>query len=274
MRATAMRPRPSAAPGRRTAAPAGRRHDDTPDTEAAFVRLAALAAGAERTALRGEVIERWIPVAERLSTRFRDRGEEAEDLRQVAVVGLIKAVDRFDPGKGVSFLSFAVPTVTGEIKRHFRDHLWGLHVPRRVQELRSRVRAACQELAVSVDDRGPRIADVARHTGLAEEDVLLGLEALHSYSTLSLDLTPPGSEGHSLLETLGRPDERIDLVLDREAAKPCLRCLPERERAILYLRYFRGLTQVQIAERLGLSQMHVSRLLSSTCAKLRAQADG
>ncbi|WP_271318467.1 SigB/SigF/SigG family RNA polymerase sigma factor [Streptantibioticus silvisoli] len=238
--------------------------------------MAVLDAGPERDALRGEVIEQWVPVAERLATRFRDRGEEAEDLRQVAVVGLIKAVDRFDPAKGSSFLSFAVPTVTGEIKRHFRDHLWGLHVPRRVQELRARVRAACGELAVSVDDRGPRVADVARHTGLPEEDVLLGLEALHSYSTLSLDLAPPGSDGHSLLDTLGLPDDRIDLVLDREAAKPCLRCLPDRERAILYLRYFRGMTQGQIADRLGLSQMHVSRLLSSTCEKVRAQvqADG
>ncbi|MEU6172486.1 SigB/SigF/SigG family RNA polymerase sigma factor [Streptantibioticus parmotrematis] len=247
------------------------RHHDTPDTDEAFERLTRMAEGPEREALRQEVITAWMPMAERLATRFRNRGEDDDDLRQVAALGLVKAVDRYDPGRGTAFASFAVPTVVGEIKRHFRDHLWSLHVPRRVQELRNRVRRARVELSQGVDSRSPSVREVAAHTGLTEEEVLLGLEAIDSFSTLSLDAELPGSDGYALKDTIGAGDGAMDLVVDRESAKPCLRQLPDRERDILYLRFFRGMTQSQIARNMGISQMHVSRLLSRTCTRLRTQ---
>lgn len=247
------------------------RHRDAPDTAGAFARLAELPDGAERAGLRAEVIQAWMPMAERLAGRFRNRGESAEDLRQVAALGLVKAVDRFDPARGTAFESFAVPTVVGEVKRHFRDHLWGLHVPRRVQELRNRIRGACQELLQELDGRGPTVAEVARHTGLTEEDVLLGLDAQDSFNTMSLEAELPGTDGYTLADTLGNADPGLDLVVHREAVKPLLRDLAERERRILYLRFFGDMTQNQIASIMGISQMHVSRLISRTCAELRAE---
>lgn len=145
--------------------------------------------------MRSETICAWLPMAHRLATRFRDRGETMDDLRQVAAMGLVKAVDRYDPERGKAFETYAVPTVTGELKRHFRDHTWDVHVPRRVQDLRNRVRAARRELAQTTSGRAPTCAEIASATGLAEEDVVLGLEALDSYSALSLDAEPTGSEG-------------------------------------------------------------------------------
>jgi RNA polymerase sigma-B factor len=247
-------------------------HDDAPDTSEAFRRLAKLPAGPERDALRDEIIEAWLPMAERLAGRFRSRGESYEDLRQVACLGLVKAVDRYDPERGHAFESYAVPTVTGEIKRHFRDHMWTLHVPRRVQDLRNRVRFACQDLSQTVSGRRPTVAEIAEHARMSEEDVLVGLEALESFTALSLDAELPGSEdGYSLGDSLGAPDPALDTVVDREAVKPRLENLPERERAILYMRFFDDMTQSSIAERLGISQMHVSRLISRCCNRLRDQ---
>jgi RNA polymerase sigma-B factor len=246
-------------------------HDDAPDTTDAFRQIARLPDGPERDRLRKEVVAAWIPMAERLATRFRNRGEAVEDLKQVAALGLVKAVDRYDPERGTAFASFAVPTVVGEVKRHFRDHLWGLHVPRRVQELRNRVRAARNDLTQSVDGRGPTVREIADHAGLSEEEVLIGLEAIDSFSTMSLDAELPGSEGYTLVDTLGLPDPGMDAVVDRESVKPCLRQLPERERTILYLRFFDDMTQSQIARIMGISQMHVSRLINRTCARLRAE---
>ncbi|MCF3168193.1 SigB/SigF/SigG family RNA polymerase sigma factor [Streptomyces violaceoruber] len=237
---------------------------------AAFRRLRALPPGPERDALRDETICGWLPMAHRLATRFRDRGENMDDLRQVAAMGLVKAVDRYDPERGKAFETYAVPTVTGELKRHFRDHTWDVHVPRRVQDLRNRVRVARRELAQTSSGRAPTCAEIASATGLAEEDVVLGLEALESYSALSLDAEPAGSEGGMpLVDRLGSCDSALDVAVDRESVKPGLRELPERERTILYLRYFQDMTQVRIAEHLGISQMHVSRLLSQSCARVR-----
>ncbi|MFE7956116.1 RNA polymerase sigma factor SigF [Streptomyces sp. NPDC057413] len=246
-------------------------HDDAPDTAAAFRRLAALPPGPERDALRAEITEAWLPMAERLAGRFRNRGESSDGLRQVAALGLVKAVDRYDPDLGNAFESYAVPTITGEIKRHFRDHMWTLHVPRRVQDLRNRVRVAVQELSQTVSGRQPTVAEIAERARLSEEDVRTGMEALESFTALSLDAEMPGSEGgYALTDALGAPDPALDTVVDREAVRPRLAALPERERAILYMRYFGDMTQSRIAEQLGISQMHVSRLISRCVARLRA----
>jgi RNA polymerase sigma-B factor len=257
----------------RTRTPGKHPHDDAPDTAAAFQRLAVLPGGYEREAIRQEIVNAWLPMAERLAGRFRNRGESLEDLRQVAALGLVKAVDRYDPGHGSAFESFAVPTITGEIKRHFRDHMWTLHVPRRVQDLRNRVRAAHQELAQTMVGRTPTVAEIAAQAHMSESEALAGLEALDSFTALSLDAELPGSEdGYSLVDAIGASDPALDVVVDREAVKPGLRQLPERERRILYMRFFRDMTQSSIAADLGLSQMHVSRLISRCCTQLRAQA--
>ncbi|MGW1052505.1 SigB/SigF/SigG family RNA polymerase sigma factor [Streptomyces sp. NPDC002521] len=260
------------------AAPARRTHDDAPDTTQLFVRLASLGDGPERDAVRAELVAAWLPMAHRIAGRFRDRGESVEDLRQVAALGLVKAVDRFDPARG-AFESYAVPTVTGEVKRHFRDRTWAVRVPRRIQDLRNRVRVARRELTQHPGSPEPTVAAVAAHTGLTEEEVGAGLAALESYSSLSLDavLSAGGGGddgGSSLADTLGEPDTSYDVVVDREAAKAGLRRLPERERAILYMRFFEDMTQSRIADRLGISQMHVSRLISRSCARVRDEALG
>ncbi|MFD9007199.1 RNA polymerase sigma factor SigF [Streptomyces sp. NPDC059582] len=247
-------------------------HDDAPDTAEAFRRLATLPPGEQRDTLRAHLVEAWLPMADRLAGRFRSRGENFDDLRQVAAVGLIKAVDRYDPELGNAFESYAVPTITGEIKRHFRDHMWTLHVPRRVQDLRNRVRFARQDLAQTISGRPPSVAEIAEHTQLSEDDVRTGLEALESFTALSLDADLPGSdEGYSLSEALGSPDPALDTVVDRESVKPRLAALSERERTILYMRFFGDMTQSRIAEQLGISQMHVSRLISRCCDRLRDQ---
>ncbi|MFF6982085.1 SigB/SigF/SigG family RNA polymerase sigma factor [Streptomyces sp. NPDC008343] len=250
----------------------GRVHDDAPDTAADFTRLAALPEGPERDAVRDELARAWLPMAHRIASRFRNRGESLDDLRQVAALGLVKAIDRFEPGRG-AFESYAVPTITGEIKRHFRDRMWALRVPRRVQELRNKVRIARRDLITTSGGSTPSVAEIAARAGLTEEEVNAGLEALDSFSTLSLDAEMSSSDdGFSLADTIGSNEEAYDVVIDREAAKEGLRRLPERERAILYMRFFEDMTQSRIAEQLGISQMHVSRLISRCCAQVREEA--
>ncbi|MCS0606164.1 RNA polymerase sigma factor SigF [Streptomyces sp. LP11] len=262
------------APGTTTAASTRRPHDDAPETAELFTRLAELEDGPERDAVRDELVTAWLPMAHRIAGRFRDRGESVEDLRQVAALGLVKAIDRFDPSRG-AFESYAVPTITGEVKRHFRDRMWALRVPRRVQELRNRVRLARRELTQHPGSPEPTVAAIAEHTGLSEEEVSAGMEALESFSTLSLDAELTSDEdGYSLADTLGTTDGSFDVVVDREAAKEGLRRLPERERAILYMRFFEDMTQSRIAEHLGISQMHVSRLISRSCARVRDEVMG
>ncbi|MFH9979065.1 SigB/SigF/SigG family RNA polymerase sigma factor [Streptomyces sp. NPDC017179] len=251
------------------AAPARRPHDDAPDTAALFQRLAAAGDGPEREAVRDELVSAWLPMAHRIAGRFRDRGESLEDLRQVAALGLVKAIDRFDPDRG-AFESYAVPTITGEVKRHFRDRMWALRVPRRVQELRNKVRVARRELTQNPGSPEPSVAAIAAHAGLTQEEVNAGMEAIDSFSTLSLDAElSAGGDGYSLADSLGASDSSYDTVVDRESAKEGLRRLPERERAILYMRFFEDMTQSRIADRLGISQMHVSRLISRSCARVR-----
>ncbi|MEU1291697.1 SigB/SigF/SigG family RNA polymerase sigma factor [Streptomyces sp. NPDC005840] len=248
-------------------------HDDAPDTTALFSRLADLPAGPEKDRLRHEAVTAWLPMAHRIAAKFRDRGESVEDLRQVAALGLVKAVDGFDPERG-AFESYAVPTITGEVKRHFRDRTWTMRVPRRVQDLRNRVRLARRELSQRPGAHQVTNAEVAAYTGLTEEEVATGMAALESYKTLSLDIEPTSEDGgRTLAESLPAPGstDAFDIVVDREAARRELCQLPQRERAILYMRFFEDLTQSRIAERLGISQMHVSRLVSSTCAQVRAR---
>lgn len=248
-------------------------HDDAPDTSEDFARLARLPEGPERTALRNELVRAWLPMAERIAVRFRGRGETLEDLYQVAALGLVKAVDHYDPARGNAFEAYAVPTVTGEIKRHFRDHMWTLHVPRRVQDLRNRVRSAVKELSQTTAGRAPTTAEIAAYAQLTEDEVRTGTEALECFTALSLEAEMPGTDGYALGDAIGGPDPAYDTVVDRVAARPCLEALPERERIILYLRFFRGMTQSTIAEQLGISQMHVSRLLSSCFARLREELE-
>ncbi|MFJ8988850.1 SigB/SigF/SigG family RNA polymerase sigma factor [Streptomyces sp. NPDC102279] len=260
-------PHTDAQPARST-----RGYDDAPETGALFVRLVELNEGPERDAIRDELVSVWLPMAHRLAGRFRDRGEAIEDLRQVAALGLVKAIDGFDPARG-AFESYAIPTITGEVKRHFRDRMWAVRVPRRVQDLRNRVRVARRELSERPGAAEPTPAEIATHTRLTEEEVSAGLEAMESFSALSLDAEMGGGDdGYSLGDTLGATDSSFDNIVDREAAKKELRKLPERERVVLYLRFFEDMTQSRIAEKLGLSQMHVSRLISRSCARVRKGA--
>ncbi|MFJ6084846.1 RNA polymerase sigma factor SigF [Streptomyces sp. NPDC092369] len=246
-------------------------HDDAPDTAAAFARLTRLPEGPDRSALRDELVRAWLPMAERIAVRFRGRGESLEDLYQVAALGLVKAVDHYDPARGHVFEAYAVPTITGEVKRHFRDHTWTLHVPRRVQDLRNRVRKAAKELTQTIPGRSPSVAEIAERAQLTEAEVRTGLEAIDCYSALSLDAERPGGDSFTLGDAIGGPDPAYDIVVDRVAVGPCLRALPERERTILYLRFFRGMTQKRIAQQLGISQMHVSRLLTGCCEQVREE---
>ncbi|MFD3438889.1 SigB/SigF/SigG family RNA polymerase sigma factor [Streptomyces sp. NPDC058685] len=256
----------------RTHASTKHMHHDAPDTQAAFDRLSTLPPGHERDILRQDLVNAWLPMAERLAARFKNRGETLEDLRQVAALGLVKAVDRYDPDRGCAFVSYAVPTITGEVKRHFRDHMWSLHVPRRVQDQRNRVRTAQHELAQTVSGRAPTEEEIAARAGLSLEETRAGLEAIGSFSPLSLDAAIPGTErGHTMADAMGSSDPALDVIIDREAVKPKLRRLPERERRILYMRFFRDMTQSSIAEDLGISQMHVSRLISHSCDRLRRE---
>ncbi|PCG81962.1 B/F/G family RNA polymerase sigma-70 factor [Streptomyces sp. WZ.A104] len=247
------------------------RYADDPDTAALFRRLVELPEGPGRERLRGEIICAWLPMAHRLAARYRGRGETLEDLRQVAAVGLVNAVDRYDPERTRAFASFAVPTITGEIKRHFRDRMWSVHVPRRVQDLRNVVRRATAELAAAGTQ--PSLARIAEHTGLTQVEVRQGSEALHGFSALSIDAEASvGGSGVLLCDSLGTVEGAYDLVLDREAARPGLRNLAEREKRVLYLRFFAGMTQSAIAAELGVSQMHVSRLISESCRRIREDA--
>ncbi|MFE4361838.1 SigB/SigF/SigG family RNA polymerase sigma factor [Kitasatospora sp. NPDC056800] len=250
----------------------GSHRTGAPDREAAralFVRLSALPEGSpERVELRNQLVRMHIPLVEHLARRFRNRGEPLDDLTQVATIGLIKSVDRFDHERGVEFSTYATPTIVGEIKRHFRDKGWAVRVPRRLQELRLSLTTATSELSQR-HGRSPTVHELAEHLGISEEDVLEGLESANAYSTLSLDVPDSDDESPAVADTLGATDEALEGVEYRESLKPLLAQLPPREQKILVLRFFRNMTQSQIAAEVGISQMHVSRLLARTLAQLR-----
>jgi RNA polymerase sigma-B factor len=233
-----------------------------------FAELAAReSADPEKRKLRNRIVAEHLPVAEHIARRFRNRGQPDDDLRQVAMLGLIHAVDRFDPTRGTDFLAFAVPTITGEVRRYFRDTSWAMRVPRSLKELHAEIRAETARLSHDLG-RAPRPSELAEAMGRPLAEIHEGLAAANAFQNDSLD--EPGPAGDlSAGELLGEDDERFDSVLDRQSLFPALATLPERERAIVLLRFFGNLTQTQIAERVGLSQMHVSRLLSTSLAKLR-----
>ena len=224
-----------------------------------------------RAAARDELVTMHMPLAAFLARRFRDRGESLDDLTQVATIGLIKAVDRFDAERGVEFSTFATPTMIGEIKRHFRDKGWAIRVPRRLQELRISIGRATAELSQATG-RSPTVSELAAHIGVSDEEILEGLESAQAYATLSLDATTgTGSETTtSLADTLGADDPSLGEVETRQTLHPLVATLPEREQRILHMRFYENMTQAQIAERIGVSQMHISRLLAKSLAQLRS----
>ncbi|WP_330307218.1 MULTISPECIES: RNA polymerase sigma factor SigF [unclassified Streptomyces] len=246
-------------------------HDpqDRSGARAMFIELRKLKEGsAEYAELRNQLVRMHLPLVEHLARRFRNRGEPLDDLTQVATIGLIKSVDRFDPERGVEFSTYATPTVVGEIKRHFRDKGWAVRVPRRLQELRLALTTATAELS-QLHGRSPTVHELAEKLGISEEEVLEGLESANAYSTLSLDVPDTDDESPAVADTLGAEDEALEGVEYRESLKPLLEDLPPREKRILLLRFFGNMTQSQIAQEVGISQMHVSRLLARTLAQLR-----
>ncbi|MFE1558676.1 RNA polymerase sigma factor SigF [Streptomyces sp. NPDC058734] len=242
---------------------------DRSGARALFFELRGLPEGSpERAELRNRLVRMHLPLVEHLARRFRNRGEPLDDLTQVATIGLIKSVDRFDPDRGVEFSTYATPTVVGEIKRHFRDKGWAVRVPRRLQELRLSLTTATAELSQQ-HGRSPTVHELAERLGISEEEVLEGLESANAYSTLSLDVPDTDDESPAVADTLGSEDEALEGVEYRESLKPLLEGLPPREKRILLLRFFGNMTQSQIAQEVGISQMHVSRLLARTLAQLR-----
>ncbi len=223
---------------------------------------------------REELVRRFMPLAKRLAGRYRHSGEPQEDLEQVAYLGLLKAIDRYDAALG-PFVPYAIPNIRGELKRHFRDKGWGIHVPRSLQERFLAVNEAIDQLSGTLG-RSPTTRDVAGHTGLSLEDVLEALEAAPAYTLAALDAPGPGGseDGRTLGEDLGSEDDRYELVELGHTVAPAFRALPERERLILRLRFTDDLTQSEIADRVGVSQMHVSRLLRRSLDRLSAAAAG
>jgi RNA polymerase sigma-B factor len=253
--------------------PPARSEHSSPDRTQArelFERLTVLPAGdPERARIRATLVELHLPLVEYLARRFRNRGEWLDDLTQVATIGLIKSIDRFDLERGVEFSTYATPTIVGEIKRHFRDKGWAVRVPRRLQELKLSLTKAIGELAQR-EGRAPTVSELAAHLQMSEEEVLEGLESANAYSTVSLDAPDSGDEdAPAVADSLGMIDEALEGVEYRESLKPLLERLPPREKKILLLRFFGNMTQSQIAAELGISQMHVSRLLARTLAQLR-----
>ena len=219
-------------------------------------------------AVRNRIVEQYTGLAIALARRFENRGEPLDDLIQVASMALVGAVERFDPNQGAAFSSFATPTVLGELKRHFRDKTWSVRVPRGVKELHLRVSPAVAELHAELG-RAPTIPELAANLGAAEEDVIEAMEAGAAYKPTSL--TAPDPEGERSDERiLGRPDPEFAQVEARMTVRSLMAKLPERERNIVYLRYFEDLTQSEIADRIGVSQVHVSRLLREALDRLSA----
>lgn len=238
-----------------------------------FEELAALPPDhPDRAALRNKLVTGYLPVVQHIARRFAGRGEPVDDLEQAGTVGLLNAVDRFEPDRGIDFLSYAVPTITGEIRRHFRDRTWSMRVPRRLKDLQSAINAAVGPLSQELG-RAPRPSEIAARLGIPTEDVVEGLDAQQAYRSTSLDELVTGSDT-TLTDTLGSADAELDKVEYRQSLAPLLDELPERERTILLLRFFGNMTQTQIAEKVGISQMHVSRLLAQTLAVLRRRMMG
>jgi RNA polymerase sigma-B factor len=220
-------------------------------------------------AARQQLIERYMSLVRSLARRYASRGEQLDDLVQIGAIGLIKAIDRFDINRGVELTTYATPNIIGEIKRHFRDHGWAVRVPRGLQELSIQLMRVVEQLTGELS-RSPTIAELAEATGATEEEVLEALETGRAYSPLSLSVGSSGDDDElDPLESLGDDDHEYEVSEDRAVLEPGLRVLDERERLILQLRFYEGLTQSQIAQRVGISQMHVSRLIRRALEKAR-----
>ncbi|WP_214366632.1 SigB/SigF/SigG family RNA polymerase sigma factor [Pseudonocardia sp. H11422] len=226
-----------------------------------------------REGLRDQLVTGYLPIAQHIARRFAHRGEPLDDLVQVATVGLINAVDRFSPEKGSDFFSFAVPTISGEVRRHFRDQGWSMRVPRRLKDMHVSINGVVSELSQRLG-RAPRPSEIAEQLGVPVADVLEGLEAAEAYRSSSLDEMLSSEQGSATVgELVGAADAELDRVDYRQALRPVLAELAPRERTIVMLRFFGNMTQTQIAEQVGISQMHVSRLLTQTLDRLRNRLD-
>ena len=223
-------------------------------------------------AAREQLIEQYMSLVRSLARRYSYRGEQLDDLVQIGAIGLIKAIDRFDLSRGVELTTYATPNIIGEIKRHFRDRGWAVRVPRGLQELNVRLSKLVEQLTVQLS-RSPTIAELAKAAGVEEEEVLEALGSGRAYSSLSLSQGGGQEDGEELdpLETLGEIEHQYEVSEDRALLEPGFRVLDDRERMILHLRFFEGLTQSQIAQQVGISQMHVSRLIRRSLEKIRAE---
>jgi RNA polymerase sigma-B factor len=221
-------------------------------------------------AAREQLIEQYMSLVRSLARRYAYRGEQLDDLVQIGAVGLIKAIDRFDIERGVELTTYATPNIIGEIKRHFRDKGWAVRVPRGLQELNVQLSRLIEELTVELG-RSPTIPELAKSAGADEEEVLEALESGRAYSSVSLSGAGGQDEQGDLdpLESLGAEEPLYEVSEDRAVLAPGFRVLDERERKILHLRFFSGLTQSQIAQQIGISQMHVSRLIRRALEKIR-----
>lgn len=237
-----------------------------------FRQLRALDEGSRAYLRQREVIaERCLPLAEHIARRYGGRGEAHDDLVQVARVGLVSAINRFDVDNGADFLSFAVPTMMGEVRRHFRDHGWAVKVPRGIKELLPQINRARSELSQKLG-RSPNASEVAELLDIDRQTVVEATIAGGNYSTMSTDMSFGSDDDHlALSDTFGAVDPNLDKVLAAESVRPLLAALPDRERKVLQLRFFENMTQTQIADRVGCSQMHVSRLLDKALQRLRNQ---
>ncbi|MFX4290960.1 MULTISPECIES: RNA polymerase sigma factor SigF [Streptomyces] len=235
-----------------------------------FERLRSVEEGtAEYSYVRNTLIELNLALVKFAASRFRSRSEPMEDIVQVGTIGLIKAIDRFDPDRGVEFPTFAMPTIVGEIKRFFRDTSWSVRVPRRLQELRLDLAKAGDELAQKLD-RAPTVAELAERLQLSHEEIIEGMAASNAYTASSLDAQPEEDEGEgALADRIGYEDHGLEGIEYIESLKPLIAELPPRDRQILSLRFVGNMTQSEIGEELGISQMHVSRLLGRTLSRLR-----
>lgn len=261
----------------RPAAPAGARSDDSyDDVVELFLELRQLPAESHDYGRQRErIVARCLPLADHVASHFARRGESLEDLTQVARLGLMNAVNRFDPTKGPSFIGFAVPTMMGEVRRYFRDFSWGMRVPRRLRELHVQIGRATSELAQKLG-RAPTASELARELGITREEVVECLIAGDAYRLESID-APAGPDGsgtaRSVADSIGGVDPRIEHITNREAVRALIERLPEREREVLHMRFFESKTQSQIAERIGVSQMQVSRILANTLGRLREELE-
>lgn len=230
---------------------------------------------AERATLRTAVITEYMPYARYVAARYGVRGQYSEDFLQAAYVGLVKAVDNFDPDFGAAFLTFATPTILGELKRYFRDTTWAVHVPRRIQELSSEVRDATETLSQRLN-RAPTVEELAELLAADPAEVVdaIGATGLHVVKSLDAPIATEEEGGSALGDLVGREGCDLQNVVDRETLRPLLAKLSAREKKILLMRFFRSMTQTEIAKELGVSQMQVSRLLTGILARLRARAAG